>query len=213
MLTQVKNFYASLFRTRCPRCRGAGTIICRHCHGTKIRRTYPLVRKVSGRLVKHDDAAIQYPCYICGPYALNDFDYDREDSEDEAWNIMENLNAAIANKLRPHRYKPAAGTVACPSCGGQCCVYRHTPDFESYFNMNGTWMQQIDRSKPVRVTELPDLDFQMEYPVGKPPEKSNASQQMPNIRGLEGRSIDEVVLPYVDDSDSTESSDYDSSEE
>jgi len=109
MLTQVKNFYTSIFRTRCSRCRGAGTIICRHCHGTKIRRTYPLVRKVSSKLVKFDDPVVQYPCYHCGPYALNDFDYEKEDSEDEAWNIMENLNAAMANKLRPHKHKPAAG--------------------------------------------------------------------------------------------------------
>jgi len=76
--------------------------------------------------------------------------------------------------------------------------------------MNGTWLQCIDRNRPVRKMELPELDFQMEYPVGKPPKKTPASQQMPTIRGLEGRSIDEVVLPYIDDSDTTESSDYDS---
>eukprot|EP00210_Caulerpa_lentillifera_P009485 g9045.t1 len=209
MVTQVKNFYSSFFRSRCPRCRGAGSIICSHCHGTKIRRTYPMLRKVSGRLVEYDDTAIQYPCYHCGSYALNDFDYDREDTEEEAWNIMDNLNAAVANKPRPHKYKPAAGTVVCPNCGGKGIIYRHTPDFEGVFNMNGTWMQQIDRSKPMRTTEFPELDFQMEYPVGKPPERAVVKKKMPNIRGLEGRSIDEVILPYIDDSDSTESSDYD----
>lgn len=109
MVTQVKNFYTTVFRTRCPRCRGAGTVICRHCHGTKIRRSYPLLRKVSGRYIEYDDPAIQYPCYYCGPYALNDFDYEKEDTEEEAWNIMENLNAAIANKPRPHKHKPSAG--------------------------------------------------------------------------------------------------------
>lgn len=76
--------------------------------------------------------------------------------------------------------------------------------------MNGTWFQQIDRKRPMRTTAVPKLDFQMEYPVGKPPEKSPVKKQMPNIRGLEGRSIDEVVLPYIDDSDTTASSGYDS---
>ena len=154
-----------------------------------------------------DHPAFRYECYHCGPYALNDFDYDKEGDDEEAWNIMDNLKAAMANQTRPHRPKAAAGTVPCPTCYGQCVLYRHTPDFETLFRLDGTWVDQIARKGVRQSSFSKKLDFAEEILVGEPPRKPPVKKKMPNIRGIEGRSMDEVILPYVDDSDTTETSD------
>ena len=40
----------------------------------------------------------RYPCVYCGPNTRYDFQRVEEDNEDEAYNIMDNLKAAVANK-------------------------------------------------------------------------------------------------------------------
>ncbi len=43
-------------------------------------------------------ACSRYPCIYCGPNTRYDFQRVEEDNEDEAYNIMDNLKAAVANK-------------------------------------------------------------------------------------------------------------------
>lgn len=43
-------------------------------------------------------ACCRYPCIYCGPNTRYDFERVEEDNEDEAYNIMDNLKAAVANK-------------------------------------------------------------------------------------------------------------------
>ena len=75
--------------------------------------------------------------------------------------------------------------------------------------MRGTWADQI-RAKGIETTsDWSKIEFAQEVLGGKPPKLPPIKKKLPNIRGLEGRSIDEVILPYVDDSDTTESSEYD----
>lgn len=206
MFSQIKNFYTTLYRSPCHKCRGAGCVICRHCHGTKIRRLYPLKAQDPERLPP-DHPDLKYECYHCGPYALNDFDYEKEGTDEEAWNMMDNLKAAMANRERPHKSKAAAGTIACPSCAGQCYIIRHTPDFERLFGFHGTWLKQIARRDRRRRSPLDIFNIRPDYQeilTGKPPKLSPVPKKMPNIRGLEGRSLDEIILPYIDDSDTTD---------
>ena len=40
----------------------------------------------------------RYPCIYCGPPTRYDFERVEEDNEDQAYNIMDNLKAAVANK-------------------------------------------------------------------------------------------------------------------
>lgn len=43
-----------------------------------------------------------------------------------------------------------------------------------------------------------------EYPRGPPLPLPPVEKKVAQIRGLEGKNIEEVVLPYIDDSDSEE---------
>jgi len=166
-----------------------------------------MTEAVPKQVVDHPD--LRYECYHCGPYGLNDFDYDKEEEDDEAWNLMDNLKAAMANRPRPHKHRHLAGTVPCPACYGQCQLSRHTPDVVSLLNLDGTWQQQIARKEAERVDSLDDADFSEEYIIGKIPDLRPIEKKMPNLRGMEGKTFDDVVLPYVDDSDTTESEDDD----
>ena len=41
VLNQLRGMWDELFTGTCDNCRGAGTVICTHCHGTKSLRRRP----------------------------------------------------------------------------------------------------------------------------------------------------------------------------
>ncbi len=58
--------------------------------GTRVWRALLLALRLRG--------CCRYPCVYCGPNTRYDFQRVEEDNEDEAYNIMDNLKAAVANK-------------------------------------------------------------------------------------------------------------------
>lgn len=99
----------------------------------------------------------------------------------------------------------AAGTLSCPTCCGQAVIYRHTPDLMKVFKLQPPWIQLVGYTSEA-VPESWRQDKYIEYPAGPPPPMPKIEKPLPKIRGLEGRSLDEVILPFVDDSDSDEDS-------
>lgn len=116
---------------------------------------------------------------------------------------MANLKAAMLNQPRPHLHKAAAGTIPCDMCFGQAVIRRHTPDLEKFLNIRPRWDQMISIRKGKESFAYPQNPF-VEYPRGPPKELPELPKKKPKIRGLEGRSLDEVILPYIDDSDTSE---------
>jgi hypothetical protein len=43
----------------------------------------------------------RYPCIYCGPTTKYDFDKVEQDNEEEAYHLMDNFKAALANKCDP----------------------------------------------------------------------------------------------------------------
>ncbi|CAD7696100.1 unnamed protein product [Ostreobium quekettii] len=119
---------------------------------------------------------------------------------------MANLKAAMANKRRPHPHRHAAGTVPCPTCFGQAVIHRHTPDILKVFELKSPWIFEVGTT-PASPPTPKVLQMYAEYPTGPPPPLPKIEKPKPKIRGLEGRSLDEVVLPFVDDSDTEEEED------
>ncbi|GMH43543.1 hypothetical protein BSKO_11465 [Bryopsis sp. KO-2023] len=195
---QVKSLWQELFVSPCETCRGAGSLICRHCHGSKIRRKYPS----KYRKKDNDHPLYKYECFHCGPHTMNDFKYENTPDDVGTLNVMANLKAAMSNKPRPHPFKNSAGCRPCPDCYGRAVVYRHTPDLLRIFQLDLKWTEQI----AIRAgqTVAPTTRRTLEYPRGPPPALPPVEKKVANIRGLEGKNIEEVVLPYIDDSDSEE---------
>lgn len=196
VVTQMKNLWKELYNSKCATCDGAGSMICGHCHGTKMRRSAPL--RYKNQDYNHPDN--EYDCYYCGDYAPNDFKYENLPDDTETLNIMANLKSAMANKPRPHPHRAMAGTVPCPSCDGQAVIYRHTPDFSKVFNLEPPWPLHVGFRSHVEKQKRPRTKY-IEYPIGPPPPLRKIEKPKPKIRGLEGRALDEVVLPFIDDSD------------
>lgn len=94
-----------LFRSPCETCRGAGTLVCKHCHGSKIRKKFPV--KYGKKANEHP--LYKYECYVCGPYSPNDFTYENTPDDVGTLNVMANLKAAMCNRTRPHPYPASAG--------------------------------------------------------------------------------------------------------
>lgn len=85
-------------------------------------------------------------------------------------------------------------------------MYRHTPDFMKILQLKGSWMEHIGKTTALRSPDRPKNRY-IEYPAGPPPPMPKIEKPKPKIRGLEGRSLDEVVLPFIDDSDTEEEED------
>lgn len=43
----------------------------------------------------------RYPCIYCGPTTKYDFEKVEQDNEEEAYHLMDNFKAAVANKCAP----------------------------------------------------------------------------------------------------------------
>lgn len=63
--------------------------------------------------------------------------------------------------------------------------------------------KQITQRAGVR-GQLDSTARPIEYPRGPPLPLPPVEKKVAQIRGLEGKNIEEVVLPYIDDSDSEE---------
>ena len=48
----------------------------------------------------------RYPCIYCGPTTKYDFDKVEQDNEEEAYHLMDNFKAALANKCGPLLQSP-----------------------------------------------------------------------------------------------------------
>lgn len=101
---QVNSLWVELFTSPCETCHGAGTLICKHCHGTKVRRKFPTKYKRKN----NDHPLYKYECYHCGPFCPNDFKYENTPDDLGTLNIMANLKNAMCNRARPHPF-PATG--------------------------------------------------------------------------------------------------------
>lgn len=50
------------------------------------------------QVLTHCVLAARYPCIYCGPPTKYDFEKVEQDNEDEAYMLMDNFKAAVANK-------------------------------------------------------------------------------------------------------------------
>ena len=66
-------------------------------------------------------ACHRYPCIYCGPPTRYDFNRVEEDDEDQAYNIMDNLKAAVANKCIA--FPPALMILLQPLLSICSCTY------------------------------------------------------------------------------------------
>lgn len=102
---QVGSLWTELFTSPCEACLGAGSLICKHCHGSKIRRKFLKIYKKKN----NDHPSYKYECYHCGPYCPNDFKYENTPDDLGTLNIMANLKNAMCNRARPHPFPATAG--------------------------------------------------------------------------------------------------------
>ena len=58
-------------------------------------------RLLSTRVKDHCLRICRYPCIYCGPFTRYDFEKVENDNEEEAYHILDNLKAAVANKCEP----------------------------------------------------------------------------------------------------------------
>eukprot|EP00884_Botryococcus_braunii_P018435 jgi/Botrbrau1/5275/Bobra.0172s0130.1 len=117
-----------IFTSTCEVCKGTGRVTCRHCGGTKTLRRRQGEWRPNRLALADRTRKDTYMCIHCGPPGPSDFRV-IPDTDREAYNIMDNLKAAIAGKMVPNRYPCQAGCQPCPSCGNNPVINRHTPNF------------------------------------------------------------------------------------
>lgn len=62
MLNQLRGMWDELFTGTCDNCRGAGTVICTRCHGTKSLRRRPAQLRIK------DLDLLDAPGDLCAPH-------------------------------------------------------------------------------------------------------------------------------------------------
>lgn len=53
--------------------------------------------------------------------------------------VLDNLQAAVAGRPRPHSFPLYAGVVPCPQCDGSPVIHRHTPNLARFFKLDPSW--------------------------------------------------------------------------
>lgn len=157
VLNQIKNVYEELFYTQCDNCRGTGRMTCPMCHGRNKCRSRPLTPEAAAKLrmpgmwVEPENS--HYECIRCGDKSRFDTSFEADDNEDEAYSVMDNLKAAMANKMVPRPLGILAGTVPCGECGGDPKVHLHAANLENVLNMALPWdfkiAQRLARRKGI----------------------------------------------------------------
>jgi len=142
LANQVKNVYMELFYTECDNCRGTGRMTCPMCHGRNKCRSRPLTPKAVAKLklpnyLEPEDA--HYECIRCGDKSRFDTSFEAADDESEAYAVMDNLKAAMANRMVPRPLGILAGTVPCQECGGNPRVSLHVANVEHVLNLAHSW--------------------------------------------------------------------------
>lgn len=59
--------------------------------------------------------------------------------------VLDNLQAAVAGRPRPHSFPLYAGVVPCPECDGSPVIHRHTPNVARFFKLEPSWEDCILR--------------------------------------------------------------------
>ncbi|DBA92440.1 hypothetical protein WJX77_000486 [Trebouxia sp. C0004] len=143
VLNQLKNIYEELFYTECNNCRGTGRMTCPVCHGRNKCRSRPLTPaaaaklKMPGKYEEPEDS--HYECIRCGDKSRFDVSFAADDDENEAYAVMDNLKAAMANKMVPRPLGILAGTVPCAECGGNPKVHLVAANLENVLNLALPW--------------------------------------------------------------------------
>lgn len=58
-----------------------------------------------------------------------------QDDEDMASQVLDNMQAVVAGRPRPHSFPLYAGVVPCPQCDGSPVIHRHTPNVARFFKL------------------------------------------------------------------------------
>ncbi|EIE23859.1 hypothetical protein COCSUDRAFT_62390 [Coccomyxa subellipsoidea C-169] len=229
VINQMWVLMDEIFTSECDYCRGTGRTICRHCHGSKTLRKRPGEFHFNRSQVVDRSAWDTYPCIYCGPTTKYDFDKVEQDNEEEAYHLMDNFKAALANKRRPHPQPIWAGTVPCPECSGSPTVRRHTPNWarlaqvELPFDFKaserrGIWTRTGgSRQRPRKYLEYPSRSPNNEEGDPEKVGQAIAEKVVASIKkqkkkeGLAMRASDQLtaddyITPYIDDNDSEEES-------
>lgn len=219
VVTHIKQVWEDIFTGSCQTCKGTGIVTCRHCHGTKT------LRKEAGHLSVMDSAYVDvegshYQCFYCPDISKYDFDFEGEDDEMEAYTIQDNLKAAMSAKPRPHQLQVLAGTQRCPECWGNPLVRRHTPNMRKILNLETPIFRKVAmglgtysygdwrRKEPERMfLEYPRPPSEP-FPIATPPKieksKEAGGKKEEEISAKDQLTLDDYILPYIDDSDSDE---------
>eukprot|EP00891_Asterochloris_glomerata_P000242 jgi/Astpho2/242/Aster-x0430 len=194
----ITRTWEKLFTSECAQCRGTGIMTCPYCHGTKALRKRPGVFMLRS-LRAHDPVDSRQTCVFCGDLSVWDGAEEMDDNDNEAMDLFENLNAAMAGKKLPHPRKPLAGTVECNACGGFPVIQRHTPDILGAFKMGWPWDFEIAQRWGGTT-----MDFEekprgwnrkyLEYP------SREIAHHVPMLAEMEER-VQGYPGPYVSDSD------------
>ncbi|CAL5227290.1 g10225 [Coccomyxa viridis] len=225
VINQMWSLMDEIFTSDCDYCRGTGRIICRHCHGTKTLRRRPGEFHYQHMAVVDRSPRDLYPCVYCGPNTRYDFQRVEEDNEDEAYNIMDNLKAAVANKRRPFPSPILAGTIPCPECGGNPLIRRHTPNWarltqtEEPFDIRaGLRMAAVSRSgQRSRIRPRKYLEYPSQMPRNEEADPAKLAKLLgeksarlvkkkkkkggSSMRASDQLTADDYITPYIDDED------------
>lgn len=221
---QLKNLYEELFFTECDNCRGTGRMTCPMCHGRNKCRSRPLTPKAAAKLklpnyTEPDDA--HYECIRCGVKSRFDVKFEADDDESEAYAVMDNLKAAMANKMVPRSLGILAGTVPCEECGGNPKVRLHVANLENVLNLGYSWdfkvAQKVGRRRGFTQREgkkpKPQGRVYLEYPsnpvtakevVRKKVEKKTHEEDLTGVTSMSATdqlSLTDYVLKYYDEDD------------
>mmetsp|Transcript_37553 Transcript_37553/g.106050 ORF Transcript_37553/g.106050 Transcript_37553/m.106050 type:complete len:239 (+) Transcript_37553:51-767(+) len=215
VVTHIKQVWDEIFTGRCEFCKGSGIITCRQCHGTKTLRREPAQLSVLDSSY-YDPPGSTYPCNYCPSVSKYDFDFEAEDNELEAYIIQDNLKAVMSAKPRPHQMPVLAGTQRCPQCLGNPLIIRHTPNLRKVLNLEvplfrkvalglGTYSYGVPGASMRRFEEYPGPPSSpiplLSY---KRPEKEKKKEGDDTMSAKDQLTLDDYILPYVDDSDSDE---------
>lgn len=221
VITHIKQVWDEFFISKCDFCKGTGMITCRHCKGTKVLRTAPGVLSVVDSSYVDVNDPVQV-CFFCPDVSKYDFNFEVEDEELDAYSIQDNLKAAMTNKPRPHKLPLLAGTQRCPECWGFPDVHRFTPNMMKVLNLDDPIFKQVQSniaryntefsfSNRYSKVEQPNRKY-LEYPM-QPPKIPIETYKDPDLDGSNADgsmsakdqlTLDDYILPYVDDSDTDE---------
>ncbi|KAK9818138.1 hypothetical protein WJX72_007707 [[Myrmecia] bisecta] len=223
VIKQLLNVWDLMYTGDCDNCNGTGRVTCTHCHGTKALRSRPGQLRIADLSISDVTGLdTHYPCIHCGPLTQYDFEDTVADDEGDAYSIMDNFQAALANRPRPHFMPILAGTQACPTCGGNPKIRLQRANFARLCGLEEPFFVKAAKRSPtyyIGEENRPQNRKRLflEYPRQPPPadlseilyskdrirevKTAGEDEHGEMLRGSDQLTMDDYILPYIDDSD------------